>query len=366
MLKWSLRCSVDGSSSTNHSSRLWRHRSRRFFEKLEDRRLLSISPGLDYEHVASDWFDTKVDLVVAVARSFDFIGPLTLAEFEARSALFSNESVVQTTQEQSTEQWIVRLTSEATSLLSQVEDAEDLLRTSTAEFRIVRGLGLPGQLLVEAPEASAQEVQVALQSNPLVDCFGGNRSVSGQVLPDDTDFDQLWALTNQGQTGGTTDADIDAPEAWDITTGSANVVVAVIDSGVDYSHPDLYKNIWINQGEIPAAIQAILTDTDSDGRITFYDLNEAANATYVTDSLTQPATSTLQIFWPIPIGLTRSTPTEMGTRTIWSAGTLAGAAQTTTPWMVLGTAPTWRARLPQPATMRRAPPASPGKRRSYR
>jgi subtilisin family serine protease len=84
--------------------------------------------------------------------------------------------------------------------------------------------------------------------------------ITGPVIPNDPQFSSLWGLHNAGQTGGTPDADIDAPEAWGITTGSSNTVVAVIDTGVDYTHPDLAANIWVNaddpstpqmEGEIP-------------------------------------------------------------------------------------------------------------------
>jgi subtilisin family serine protease len=71
------------------------------------------------------------------------------------------------------------------------------------------------------------------------------------VFPNDPSFGQLWGLQNEGlNSEGVADADIDAPEAWSITTGSEEVVVAVIDTGVDPTHPDLAANMWVNDGEI--------------------------------------------------------------------------------------------------------------------
>ncbi len=71
------------------------------------------------------------------------------------------------------------------------------------------------------------------------------------AVPSDPYFPEQWNLHNSGQTGGVIDADVDAPEAWNIATGSANVVVAVIDTGVDYTHEDIKDNMWTNPGEIP-------------------------------------------------------------------------------------------------------------------
>src|SRR5205085_7732371 len=70
---------------------------------------------------------------------------------------------------------------------------------------------------------------------------------------------------------------IQAPKAWDVTTGSTTVPIAVIDTGIDYKHPDLYQNIWINQAEIPPSRLKNLVDVDGDGLITFYDLNNPTN-----------------------------------------------------------------------------------------
>ncbi len=70
-----------------------------------------------------------------------------------------------------------------------------------------------------------------------------------ETFPNDPTFSNLWGMHNTGQTGGTPDADIDAPEAWDIFTGSSSVVLASIDTGVDYNHVDLAVNMWKNIAE---------------------------------------------------------------------------------------------------------------------
>ena len=68
------------------------------------------------------------------------------------------------------------------------------------------------------------------------------------TIPDDTYFDEQWALHNIGQDppAGTPDADMDAPEGWDIETSSSDIIVAVIDTGVDYDRIYLTGDMWVN------------------------------------------------------------------------------------------------------------------------
>jgi subtilisin family serine protease len=90
----------------------------------------------------------------------------------------------------------------------------------------------------------------AYQAEPGVRFAELNYTVQTRALPNDPRFAELWGLRNTGQTGGTAGADVRAVTAWDYATGSTNVVVGIIDTGIDYTHPDLSGNLWVNPGEI--------------------------------------------------------------------------------------------------------------------
>jgi subtilisin family serine protease len=104
---------------------------------------------------------------------------------------------------------------------------------------------------VSAPGASTADVLAWAAAHAEVAFVEPDFVVAPQLVPDDPSFARQWGLENAGATSGLVGADIAAVEAWDVTTGSRDVVVAVIDTGVDIRHPDLVANIWRNPGEIP-------------------------------------------------------------------------------------------------------------------
>jgi subtilisin family serine protease len=100
---------------------------------------------------------------------------------------------------------------------------------------------VPGLRVIHLGEGVAIETALhAFRSNPNVMYAEPNGRVQALLTPNDPSYSSLYGMNK-----------ISAPAAWDIATGSKNVLVAVIDTGIDYTHPDLADNIWVNSGEIP-------------------------------------------------------------------------------------------------------------------
>src|SRR4051812_21659292 len=173
---------------------------------------------------------------------------------------------------------------------SGVGEAERAAARSAADVRAKRNLLTPGAQLVKVesgqtvPDAITELekrsdvryaepnwIYQATSTTPNDGLFSSstlNDPLSAlSTTLDDPLFGSLWGLDNTGQAvnghaAGTADADIDAPEAWDRSRGSASVV-AVVDSGVAWDHPDLAPNIWSNSREIPGNG----VDDDLNGRV---------------------------------------------------------------------------------------------------
>ena len=108
-----------------------------------------------------------------------------------------------------------------------------------------------GYFSLVAPAATKDEVLCWAASTPAVVGIEPDLAFQATAVPNDPSFASQWALRNTGQNGGVVGADIRATQAWDVTTGSRSVVVGIVDSGIDVTHPDLAANIWTNPGEIP-------------------------------------------------------------------------------------------------------------------
>jgi subtilisin family serine protease len=135
---------------------------------------------------------------------------------------------------------------------------------------VKRFAAIRSTLVSVAPGTGAQAIR-DLKRDPRVRYAEPNFVLHAADLPNDPFVPQLWGLDNTGQTvnwtAGTPDADIDAREAWSLSTGSPGVTVAVIDTGVDVSHPDLAANVWVNEGENCAGCRTNGVDDDGNGYV---------------------------------------------------------------------------------------------------
>ena len=137
----------------------------------------------------------------------------------------------------------------------EVSSAKKISKADKVESKASKSLkkfGIDRMYLVDLSKKSdLDKTMKDINKDSRIEYAGLNYIYHTTLTPNDPSLDQLWGLHNTGQSGGTDDADIDALEAWDIQTGSSDVVIAVIDTGVDYNHPDLAGNIWTNLDETP-------------------------------------------------------------------------------------------------------------------
>jgi subtilisin family serine protease len=138
------------------------------------------------------------------------------------------------------------------------ESARGQARAAIAGTLNTRYRLVPGLELIET-ELGVERALSILQRSPFVEYAEPDYIVELAGAPNDPSFSLQWGLENTGQVfgsgrnkdPGTAGADIGALEAWSVFTGNPDCVVAVVDTGMNYTHPDLAANIWTNPGEIP-------------------------------------------------------------------------------------------------------------------
>ena len=97
---------------------------------------------------------------------------------------------------------------------------------------------------------SSTDALAMLRASPDVAYAEPNEYVYADTIPNDPSFGLLWGLRNTGQGGGYAGDDIKATQAWDLFRGDPSLRIGVLDTGIDYTHPDLAANVWTNPGEI--------------------------------------------------------------------------------------------------------------------
>ena len=131
---------------------------------------------------------------------------------------------------------------------SQTGSLERQRAEIAADSDASEAIGQRGVRRVRSRNLTTRQMLATLSANPDVEFVEPNYVIRAASLPNDTSFASQWGLRNTGQVvegqTGIPGADINAPAAWDITTGSRANIVAVLDTGIDFNHPDLAANVF--------------------------------------------------------------------------------------------------------------------------
>lgn len=131
-------------------------------------------------------------------------------------------------------------------MTTQVQSNKNtLVATSLENFEFVGDTKL-----IKLKDLDVEQALKHYQDHPAIEYIEPNYKYYLDSVPNDPHFSNLWGLHNSGQTGGAADADLDAPEAWDAVGAGNEVLVAVLDTGIDFNHEDLADNVWTNPNEI--------------------------------------------------------------------------------------------------------------------
>ncbi len=194
---------------------------------------------------------------------------------------------------------------------------------------------------VQLPKGlSVQDAIQQYMSDPDVEYAEPNYMRCASVKPNDTYFGDQWALRNTGKyANGTRGADIKATKAWDIFAGDGSVIVAVLDSGIDYTHEDLAGNIWKNLGEINCSDGI---DNDSNGFVDdckgwnfvdnnndpFDDLDHGTHVAGIIGAVGNNGVGTAGVMWDVqlmPVKIFDATTTLSGNcNSVFASDEIAG------------------------------------------
>jgi subtilisin family serine protease len=198
-------------------------------EPLESRQLMAAAGATPV--VSSAWFQNVANTAAPThAGVADWTIESTAPSAEASASAVAGQ--------QNVYDWIVQFNTASLAGMGSVAQTAGLLSGSGIQFQVIEGLGLTGMVLARSSGASLATVENQLTSNINVASFERDAVDQVKSVPSDPQYSQLWGM-----------GAIDASDAWNITTGSPSVVVAVLDTGIDYTHRDLAANIWTNADE---------------------------------------------------------------------------------------------------------------------